>query len=173
MMDAALRLASTGGLDALQMRRVAAEAQVSSRTLYRYFPTKNYLLVAALFERAGGVQQFLRHAHPTGRTPVQRVVSLLRVPTETLQASSRLTSAMVTAVVSGEPAMGPLLRAFTDAMTDAVVVAIRNRPTPDDRQAATALEQVWFAALVGWVSGAHPPGYVLDSVTAAAKQLFS
>src|SRR5919202_1473547 len=53
VIQAAMTLASKGGYDAVQMRDVAAAANVALGTLYRYFPSKDQLLVAALGEWAG------------------------------------------------------------------------------------------------------------------------
>ena len=52
MLEAAMKLAAEGGYDAVQMREVADGAGVALGTLYRYFPSKVHLLVAALAECA-------------------------------------------------------------------------------------------------------------------------
>ncbi|GAB4926000.1 hypothetical protein MAHJHV35_47680 [Mycobacterium avium subsp. hominissuis] len=51
MLDEAVRLASTGGYDAVQMRVIAKHAGMAVGTLYRFVPSKNYLLAAALTRR--------------------------------------------------------------------------------------------------------------------------
>ena len=48
IMDAALAVAATGGYDAVHMRTVAERVGIAVGTLYRYFPAKTHLLVAAL-----------------------------------------------------------------------------------------------------------------------------
>jgi AcrR family transcriptional regulator len=48
ILDATVALAAKGGYDAVQMRTVAERAEVALGTLYRYFPSKVHLLVAAL-----------------------------------------------------------------------------------------------------------------------------
>ena len=50
VIDAALRLAADGGYDSVQMRDVSAEADVALGTIYRYFSSKDHLLVAAMVE---------------------------------------------------------------------------------------------------------------------------
>ena len=47
MLVAALQLGADGGYDAVQMRDVAASAEVALGTIYRYFPSKDALLAAA------------------------------------------------------------------------------------------------------------------------------
>ena len=48
VLDAALKLGSNGGYDAVQMRDVAATADVALGTIYRYFSSKDHLLAEAL-----------------------------------------------------------------------------------------------------------------------------
>ena len=50
VLDAALELAAEGGYDAVQMRDVAARAQVALGTIYRYFASKDHLLAACQVE---------------------------------------------------------------------------------------------------------------------------
>ena len=60
MLNAAMKLASDGGYEAVQMREVADDAGVALGTLYRYFPSKVHLLVAALasqFEQAEAITE--------------------------------------------------------------------------------------------------------------------
>ena len=45
MLEVTAELALEGGWDAVQMREVAHRAEVALGTLYRYFPSKEYLLV--------------------------------------------------------------------------------------------------------------------------------
>src|SRR5579862_4874341 len=59
ILDATLALASKGGYDAVQMRTVAERADVALGTLYRYFPSKIHLLVAALTEEFEQLQEKL------------------------------------------------------------------------------------------------------------------
>ena len=46
VLDAAMALADEGGYEAVQMRDVAARADVALGTLYRYFSSKDQLLAA-------------------------------------------------------------------------------------------------------------------------------
>jgi AcrR family transcriptional regulator len=48
VLQTALDLGRRGGYDAVQMRDVAAEAEVALGTIYRYFSSKDHLLAAAL-----------------------------------------------------------------------------------------------------------------------------
>ena len=48
VIDAAMELGLEGGYEAVQMRDVAARADVAMGTVYRYFTSKDHLLAAAL-----------------------------------------------------------------------------------------------------------------------------
>ena len=48
VVDAAMALGLDGGYEAVQMRDVAARADVAMGTVYRYFTSKDHLLAAAL-----------------------------------------------------------------------------------------------------------------------------
>ena len=50
VLEAAMDLAGEGGYDAVQMRDVAARAQVALGTIYRYFSSKDHLLAACQLE---------------------------------------------------------------------------------------------------------------------------
>jgi AcrR family transcriptional regulator len=53
---AAIRIADTDGLDAVTMRRVAAEVGCGTMSLYRYVPTKDHLFDLMIDAAAGEVQ---------------------------------------------------------------------------------------------------------------------
>src|SRR5579862_4808162 len=77
VLDATLELAAAGGFDAVQMRDVAAAADVALGTLYRYFSSKERLLLEAMVEQQEDLRRHL-DAHPApGSTAVDRVVNVL------------------------------------------------------------------------------------------------
>src|SRR5881397_2888222 len=60
ILRAAADLATEGGFDAVQMREVAERADVALGTLYRYFPSKIHLLVAAMGRTFRSLQESVR-----------------------------------------------------------------------------------------------------------------
>ncbi|HEV2685822.1 MAG TPA: TetR family transcriptional regulator, partial [Actinomycetota bacterium] len=76
VIQAAISLATKGGYDAVQMRDVATSARVALGTLYRYFPSKDQLLVAALNEWAEDMRDKLRARPPRGATNADRVATV-------------------------------------------------------------------------------------------------
>ena len=73
MLKAAMKLATDGGYEAVQMREVADDAGVALGTLYRYFPSKVHLLVSALGREFERIDAMTDRASLSGGTPYQRL----------------------------------------------------------------------------------------------------
>ena len=70
---AALELGADGGYEAVQMRDVAASAEVALGTIYRYFPSKDALLAAAMVEWMEDLERRVSQRAPRGDTTAERV----------------------------------------------------------------------------------------------------
>ena len=77
LIAAATALAAEGGYDAVQMRDVAARAEVALGTLYRHYASKDQLLLAAMAQQAATLRERLVQRPPTGDTPAARVSAVL------------------------------------------------------------------------------------------------
>src|SRR5438477_11134934 len=75
VLDAALRLAAEGGFDGVQMRDVAAAADVALGTVYRYFSSKERLLLEAMVEQQADLRRYLQIHTPQEETPAARVAA--------------------------------------------------------------------------------------------------
>ena len=78
LVEAAVALATEGGYEAVQMRDVAARAEVALGTLYRHYSSKDQLLLAALAAQADELRCRLDQRPPRGATPADRVSEGLR-----------------------------------------------------------------------------------------------
>src|SRR5437763_7754872 len=78
VLDAALQLASDGGFDAVQMRDVASAADVALGTVYRYFASKERLLLEAMAEQQSDLRRYLEVHPPQEPTAAERVIAVLR-----------------------------------------------------------------------------------------------
>ena len=101
MLASTAELALEGGWDAVQMREVAQRADVALGTLYRYFPSKEFLLVSVMISDIEGLADRLAVRPPEGEDPVERVVDVLRRANRALQRQPQVTIAMIRALVSG------------------------------------------------------------------------
>lgn len=150
---AAFELAAAGGYDAVQMRDVAAQADVALGTIYRYFSSKDHLLAEVQVEWIRDLSRRV-HARPPRHGPVaERAVDVLRRATRAMEAEPQLAGALVTALASKDPHAARCQAEIGAAMADALALAF-----PDDFDQAQrddivrTLGHVWFSALVGWVN---------------------
>jgi AcrR family transcriptional regulator len=172
VLDAALRLAERGGFDAVQMRDVATEANVALGTVYRYFTSKERLLLEAMVEEIEALADQLQSRPPVGDTPAARVVDVLSRGTASLQRHPEVTAAMVRASGAAAPDEADVVRRISDTMTRIITGAIHEGPpSPRDLAIARTLQQVWLSALIGWVGGVDEAARVIADLEAAAQLL--
>jgi AcrR family transcriptional regulator len=153
MLEVASDLAREGGFDAVQMRTVAADADVALGTLYRYFPSKEHLLVSAMLRQIGELAEKLAVRPPTGATSTERLLEVLQRANASLQHQRNFTLAVVRALASGDETVAPAVREVRVAMRAIVVGAIGGDATERDELVGEILEEVWLSALISWISG--------------------
>lgn len=183
MLAATAALALEGGWDAVQMREVAQRADVALGTLYRYFPSKEYLLVSVMIADIEGLTDRLAVRPPAGDDPVERVVDVLRRANRALQRQPEVTVAMIRALVSGNAEIAPAVARTRDLMRRIISDALGVDPTAavdadghaDARDVVSIdlLSDVWFAALVSWISGVEPASSLTPKLEAATRRLLS
>jgi TetR/AcrR family transcriptional regulator, cholesterol catabolism regulator len=172
ILDATLALASKGGYDAVQMRAVAERADVALGTLYRYFPSKIHLLVAALTEEFDRMQEKLDRKPIPGETATERMMHVLSGVTRTMQRDPMLTEAMTRAFMFADPSAAAevnmvanqMVRMFTRAMHD-------GEPSADDIAIARVIGDVWLSNLVAWVTRRATTDDVSSRLELAARLL--
>jgi AcrR family transcriptional regulator len=168
------------GFDAVRVIEVAAACDVSEKTVYNYFPTKESLVL----DRWETTAQALRAGlTDTGEHPVDTVQRILAGELAALIAW--LDAQQDRAAAAGQVrrfgrliATTPALRAYqSDAMNELVVttaglLARGAGLSPDDPEpqlAATALIGLWgvhFTALRKYLDGVRSPAAVREAVTA-------
>ena len=177
ILDATIALATEGGFDAVQMRTVADNADVALGTLYRYFPSKIHLLVAALgreFDTA--VERTATQAVP-GETPHERVMYILGRNTKALQSQPQLTEALVRAFMFADASVRDEIHHVGMSLTTMISRAIAGTPdhgeaTEEEAAIIRVIADVWLSALVGWVTGRVEAAEVTGSVEVAVRLLF-
>lgn len=172
MLNVTARLATEGGYDAVQMRAVAVEADVALGTLYRYFPSKEHLLVSVMLRQIESLHDRLRVKPPQGAHAVDRVVDVLRRANGALQRQHQFTIAMLRALASGDENVAPVVRDVRDLMAGIILAAIdTDEPTPREQLVTEILQEVWLSSLVAWVSGVEPTSSVQRKLEDAAHVL--
>jgi AcrR family transcriptional regulator len=85
---------SAGGEEALQMKDLAQRADVSLATLYRYFPSKDHVLLAISLGNYQAAARKVLLEVPRGATARERVTSHLLREFRAQQRNQRLTTAL-------------------------------------------------------------------------------
>ena len=172
VLDAALELGSRGGYEAVQMRDVAATADVALGTIYRYFSSKDHLLAEAMVEWVRDLSRRVHQRPPRGEQLSVRVIDVLRRATRAMEADPKLSEAVVTALASTDPHAAECQREVGIVMAETMSIAF---PADfDDAQRVDivrTLGHVWFSSLVGWVNNWYGIGQAGDELEIAAHLL--
>jgi AcrR family transcriptional regulator len=174
VIDATLELAAGGGFDGVQMRDVAAEAGVALGTVYRYFESKERLLLEANLEQVDALRVRITERPPKGATAADRVVDVVRRATRAQTRRPEATAAMVRALGSARPEEADAVARVSEAMTAIITSAMHGGAASErDRSVARVLSQVWLSSLIGWVGGVDGPEVVGDDLECAARMLIT
>lgn len=169
---AALALARDGGYEAVQMRDVSTEAGVALGTIYRYFSSKDHLLVAAMLEWMLDLERTVTKRPPVGDTVCEQVLDVLRRALRAVERDPTLAAAVVTAQTSDDGAAADATREVTEVMYRLMEVAFPDDSDADARHdAIRVLGHVWFSCLVSWTSGVGDIAWVRSEVETAARLL--
>src|SRR5215831_18127845 len=168
IVDTAVGLAEQGGFEAVRLRDVAERSDVALGTLYKYFRSKEDILLFAFDEGVTRLEQSLVARPAAGNTPLERNPDLgsalvramsgsARETAVQIAASNRRIARMIVASLRGDAApLSAPLESF--------------EPSADEFELADALTGVWFAALIGWVIGAEPdPAAITRKMRSAAR----
>jgi TetR/AcrR family transcriptional regulator, cholesterol catabolism regulator len=169
---AALELGAEGGYEAVQMRDVATRADVALGTIYRYFPSKDSLLLAVMVHWLGDLEQRVSRRPPTGDTTVERIMDVMTRALGSMDRDPRLTAAVIGAMTAGDPASVPAIDEVSQAMARIMQSAFPPDVDPA-LEAATAkvLGHVWWSATISWANGMGDIDWVADELRLAAELL--
>ena len=171
VIDAAMSLALEGGYEAVQMRDVAARADVAMGTVYRYFTSKDHLLAASLVHWVEQLDIRLAQSPAQGDTPAQRVIDALARALRAMARQPTLVGAVFTALASPDPAAIECQQQVSVLMEGIITRAIGEPQPRDISDRARILGHVWYSALVGWVNGWSDLDRVHDELAVAVRLL--
>jgi TetR/AcrR family transcriptional regulator, cholesterol catabolism regulator len=167
---AALELAANGGYDVVQMRDVAARAHVALGTIYRYFPSKDALLLAVMVHWLGDLEQRVSRRPPSGRTTVERITDVLGRALRSMDRQPRLTAAVIGAMTAGDPASVAAIGEVTTTMARIMRSAFPDDVDPAiEASAAKLLGHVWWSATIAWANGMGDIDWVAAELREAAE----
>lgn len=181
IVDAAVELAEAGGFDAVRLRDVALRSDVALGTLYKYFRSKEDILLFALNEEVDGLERALVARPLAGGSPFSRALEFFRRSTRALTSRAPLARAMIRALTGSDQQLALKVASFQLRIARLVAAALRGE-APDlaspldagggevhQQAIALALMHVWFSALVGWSAGMYVERGVVEQVRSAAE----
>src|SRR4051812_26574372 len=165
-----MELATEGGYDAVQMREVANRAEVALGTVYRYFPSKVHLLVAAMSRTFEALQDTVR-VDASG-TPQERVYRVVAAVTRYLARHRRLSGAMIRALMSADAEAAREVEEVGEMLVGIIASAHHDpesaAPTPaeseHDTLVAHIIGKVWLTDVVTLLSGRMTVSQVLEDL---------
>ncbi|MEV5827881.1 TetR family transcriptional regulator [Spirillospora sp. NPDC052242] len=181
IVQAAAALASRGGIDAMQMRTVAERAGVALGTLYRYFPSKDDLVVAVVGEEIELLERSIERRPPRAGTSPQRAVEALMRATRGLMREPELAAALIRSLL-----LSDVQTDFSDRMTGLLLRAALGPETGapetgtpesgarvDDsrRVMARALTAVWTMEMIEMLRGQAGADEIQARLEIAAARL--
>ena len=155
MLQAATAMLASGGEDALQMKELADRAAVSLATLYRYFPSKDHLLLAISRSRYENAFRRISSEPPRGATVQERVTGHLLREFRAEQRDQRLTAALVRVLTDTRPEYTPVIVATQQLHLRVIEhVATGCGPVDDElRRRLRIVMDVFGAATGRWLAG--------------------
>jgi TetR/AcrR family transcriptional regulator, cholesterol catabolism regulator len=167
---AAQELAADGGYDAVQMRDVASRGEVALGTIYRYFPSKDALLLAVMVHWLGDLEQRVTRHPPAGGTTVDRIMDVLGRAVRSMDREPRLTRAVIAAMTAGDPASVDAIGEVTTAMARIMQAAFPEDVDPAlEAAAAKVLGHVWWSATISWANGMGDSTWVAAELRQASE----
>ncbi|HEX4218108.1 MAG TPA: TetR family transcriptional regulator [Acidimicrobiales bacterium] len=153
VVDAAMALGLEGGYEAVQMRDVAARADVAMGTVYRYFTSKDHLLAASLVSWVEQLDTRLSQLPAQGDTAAARVVDVLDRALRAMARQPQLVGAVFASLSSPDPAAVECQQQITVLMEGIITRAIGEHHPENLGDRARMLGHVWYSVLWGWVNG--------------------
>lgn len=171
VIDVAFEMGAEGGYDSVQMRDVAATANVALATIYRYFSSKDDLLAAAMSEWTGRLQDRVAQSPPKGDTAADQLIDVLRRACHAMERQPKLSVALLRALSSSDAGV---TRGTEEV--DAHIAAMGNEILADldeDVRAdiLAALGHVWYSTLVSWANGRREFASVISELERAVRVL--
>jgi AcrR family transcriptional regulator len=171
IIDAAFELGAEWGYDAVQMRDVAATANVSLATIYRYFSSKDHLLAAAMSDWTARLHTRVTTSPPKGDTMAERLIDVLLRACSALQRQPKLGAALVRALsaVDVDTRESTLeVRRQIGSMGEQVLAPL----DPETREdVISVMSHVWYSTLTSWAIGRTDFDVVSRELTRAVHVL--
>lgn len=177
---AAIELAGQGGYEAVQMREVARIAQVALATLYRYYPSKNRLLLAAVRYEMAKLSEDVTTRRPRGASPEVRAGEVFARAFQAMRNDPGYAHAALS-VRQSPVAFGAHETATPRVDHDTTFVDIAaaaswgrdHRVTADQYLALHMVESLWIGCTIDWLNGRLTADAADERIRLAARKLLT
>jgi len=164
--EAAMDLFSRQGFDRTTVEEIAAACEMSPRTFFRYFPTKEDVLFGDFEQRSTALVETLA-AQPVDLTPLAAIHAALRTIPLTYSEERAVLVARAT-IVQGSPGLRAYKVEHQRGWDEALVAGLERRSqatedtlSPDDRRLLTSVSMAAFrAAFETWLEEPDQPDLV-------------
>jgi TetR/AcrR family transcriptional regulator, cholesterol catabolism regulator len=152
---AVTRQAARNGYEAVSMREIAREAQMSMTTVYQFCGSKDHLIAEAHLEWMEGFRERLLRRPPRGRTAAARVRTYIRQITDAWDNQPVLTLALQRAIYSVDPGVREVRALVGGSYRSIMDTAIGDEEIADRDIAIEMLGHVIDSVIYGWVCGSY------------------
>lgn len=152
ILRSAARHGAAHGMEGMQMHDVARDAGVAIATVYRYFPSKTYLLTALMRSQVDRLRE-IASPPAEGQSPDESLSELLNGAAGELLARPLLAQAIMQAnnAVVAESGDGETSsRVFSEVMMVAIGI---DAPSDHDLRLLRILEQAWYGIVMSALNG--------------------
>lgn len=171
------QMASEGGYEAVQMRAVARRAGVALATLYRYYPSKDDLIRAAIGSQVQLLRDDVLARPPVQATPGERAGAVFLRAFHALTRDRGYAHALMSRFYTPRPFESePSPPSIEEQRTFVDIAALGawgpDHATTDDEYAVLyALESLFNSSIVGWLDGNLTAEHVEQRLALAAEKL--
>jgi TetR/AcrR family transcriptional regulator, cholesterol catabolism regulator len=155
LLQAATAMLALGGEEMLQTKELAQRAEVSLATLYRYFPSKDHVLLAISYSRYENALRRVTNEAPHGATVRERVTSHLLREFRAEQRDQKLTAALTRVITDTRREYSQLVRQIQELHIQVLrQVAVAGGPISDEQDRRLRIvADVFGAATRRWLAG--------------------
>jgi TetR/AcrR family transcriptional regulator, cholesterol catabolism regulator len=166
-----MELAAEGGYEAVHMRDVAARADVALGTVYRYFSSKDQLLVSAMADWTGQLRLRLAQRPPRGPTPAAKVTDVLQRACRSLERQPLLAAALVRALSSTDAGVSQAAHDVGEHVRSMIAPLLVDLDPETREEVIVVINHVWLSTLIGWSNGRIQLSQVPQHLAMAARLL--
>jgi TetR/AcrR family transcriptional regulator, cholesterol catabolism regulator len=170
---AAAEALSAGGQEAMEMKDLAQRAGVSLATLYRYFPSKDYVLLAVSLARYQEAARKVFAEVPRGDTVRERVANHLMREFRAHQREQHLAAALTQVMAENRRSYSSMIET-TEHLHLQILrhVAAGGGPLSEQQQKLLPIvKDIFSAATRRWLAGACSPAEVKFQIEAGCQLL--